>query len=167
MGSRAHESFSLASASMCEEGELPREERTVTPLHPRRNQQPSLWHRGPGPRVILLGWRPLGAEKSNRHSRQYCAPSGPPQRTKKVNFQNQCSGIEAPRAWLSKTIKCGDHGLVSHGDRCDSWRYQRRTNNNCVSKRIEAACRSPIKLLAPPVGSFPPLRRARGPLSVP
>jgi hypothetical protein len=32
-----------------------------------------------------------------------------------VNFQNQCSGIEAPRAWLSKTIKCGDHGQSAAG----------------------------------------------------
>jgi hypothetical protein len=101
---------------------------------------------GPGPRVILLGRRPLGAEKSNRRSRQYCAPLGPSQRTKKVNFQNQCSGIEAPRAWPSKTIKCGDHGSVSRGDKRDSWRDRRRTGSNCVSKCTEAACQSPIKL---------------------
>jgi hypothetical protein len=72
---------------------------------------------GPGPRVILLGRRFLGAEKSNHRSRQYRASSGPPQRTKKVNFQNQCSGIEAPHAWPCKTIKCEDNGSVSHGDR--------------------------------------------------
>jgi hypothetical protein len=98
------------------------------------------------PRVILLGRRSLGAEKSNRRSRQYRASSGPPQKTKKVNFQNQCSGIEAPRAWPSKAIKCGDHGSVSHGDMRGSWRDQRRAGSNCVSKRTEAACQSPIKL---------------------
>jgi hypothetical protein len=35
---------------------------------------------GLGPRVILLGRRFLGAEKSNRHSRQYRASSRPPQK---------------------------------------------------------------------------------------
>jgi hypothetical protein len=83
-----------------------------------------------------------------------------------VNFQNQCSGIEARRAWPSKTIKCEDHGSVSHGERRDSWRNRGWTGSNYDSKRTEAACQSPIKL-APPVDSFPPLRRARGPLLVP
>jgi hypothetical protein len=41
-----------------------------------------------------------------------------------VNFQNQCSGIEAPHAWPSETIKYGSHGSVSRGDRRDSWREQ-------------------------------------------
>jgi hypothetical protein len=59
-----------------------------------------------------------------------------------VNFQNQCSGIKVPRAWLSKTIKCGDHGSVSRGDRRESWRDQRQTGSNCVSKHTEAACQS-------------------------
>ena len=36
-----------------------------------------------------LGQRFLGAEKLNRHSHQYRAFSGPPQKTEKVNFQNQ------------------------------------------------------------------------------
>jgi hypothetical protein len=52
-----------------------------------RNKRASLWHEGPGPRVILLGCWFLGAEKSNRRSRQLCATSGPPQKTKKVIFQ--------------------------------------------------------------------------------
>jgi hypothetical protein len=39
-----------------------------------------------------------------------------------MNFQNQCSGIEAPRAWPSGTIKYGSHGSVSRGDRRDIWR---------------------------------------------
>jgi hypothetical protein len=41
-----------------------------------------------------------------------------------VNFQNQCSGIEAPRAWPSETIKYGSHGSVSREGRRDSWREQ-------------------------------------------
>jgi hypothetical protein len=63
-----------------------------------------------------------------------------------VNFQNQCSGIEARRAWPSKTIKCEDHGSVSHGERRDSWRNRGWTGSNYDSKRTEAACQSPIKL---------------------
>jgi hypothetical protein len=64
-----------------EEGEPPREERasaySSAPLRLRQNQQPSPCHKGPGPRVILLGRRFLGAEKSHRRSRQYLrAPRG-------------------------------------------------------------------------------------------
>jgi hypothetical protein len=51
------------------------------PLHLRRNRQPSLWHGGPGPQVILLERRFLGAEKPNHQSRLYRASSGPPQKT--------------------------------------------------------------------------------------
>jgi hypothetical protein len=80
------------SASMYGEGEPPHQEHATAcgsaPLHLRRNRQPSVWHEGPGPRVILLGRRFLGAEKSNRRSRQYRASSGPPQKTEKVNFQS-------------------------------------------------------------------------------
>jgi hypothetical protein len=86
-----------------EEGEPSCEECTPAygsaPLRLRQNQQPSPWHKGPGPPVILLGRRFLGAEKSHRRSRQYHASSGPPQKTEKVNFQNQYNGIEAPRTW--------------------------------------------------------------------
>jgi hypothetical protein len=95
----------------------PREERTVVPLLLRQKQRTSLWHGGPGPRVILLGHRFLGVEKSNYRSRQYHASSGPPQKIEKVNFQNQCSGTEAPRAWPGETIKCGGHRSVNRGDR--------------------------------------------------
>jgi hypothetical protein len=101
---------------------------------------------GPGPRVILHGRRFLGAEKSNRRSHQYRASSGPPQKIEKVNFQNQCSSIEAPRAWPSKTIKCGGHGSVSRGDRRGSWRDRGRTGSKYVSERTEAARQSTIQL---------------------
>jgi hypothetical protein len=113
---------------VCGEGEPTREERATTCgsalLRLRQNQQPSPWHKGSGPRVILLGRRFLGAEKSHRRSRQYRSSSGLPQKTEKVNFQNQCSGIEAPRAWPNETIKYGIHGSVSRGDRRGSWREQ-------------------------------------------
>jgi hypothetical protein len=93
----------------------------------------------------------------NRRSRQYRASSGSSQRTEKVNFQNQCSGIEAPRAWPGKTIKCGCHRSVSRTDRHGSWRDQRRTDNDYVSRRTGTArqsCFSPTCRLvsSPDVG---------------
>jgi hypothetical protein len=66
------------------------------PLRPRRNRQPSLWHGGLDPRVILLGRRYLRTEKSHRRSRQYHASPGPPQKTEKINFQIQCSDSRHP-----------------------------------------------------------------------
>jgi hypothetical protein len=104
---------------VCGEGELPHEEHTTAcgsaSLHLCRNQQPSLWRRGPVPRVTLLGRRFLGAEKSNRRSRQYRASLGPPQKTEKVNFQNQCSGIKAPRAWPVKPSNAETTGRSAAG----------------------------------------------------
>jgi hypothetical protein len=72
----------------------------------------------------------------------------PPQgrRGRQKIFQNQCSGIEASRAWPSKSIKCGGHGSVSRGDRRGSWRVRRRAGNNYNSKRTEAARQSLVKL---------------------
>jgi hypothetical protein len=74
----------------CGEGEPPREEQTTArssaPLHLHRKQRPSLRHRAPGPQVILLGRRFLGAERANHCSRQCSTSSGPPQKTEKVIF---------------------------------------------------------------------------------
>jgi hypothetical protein len=67
------------------------------PLLLRRNQQPKLYREGPGPRVTLRGRRFLGAEKTNCHSHQYRAFSGPPQKTEKVNFHNHMQQYRAPR----------------------------------------------------------------------
>jgi hypothetical protein len=64
----------------------------------------------------------------------------------KLNFQIQCGGTEAPRAWPSKTIKCEGDGSISRGDRRDSWRDRRWTGGNYDSKHIETASQSPIKL---------------------
>jgi hypothetical protein len=111
-----------------------------------RNKRPSLWHGGSGPRVILLGRRLLGAEKANRRSHQYRASSGPPQKTEKVNFQNQYSGIEAPRAWPGETIMRGGRGSVSRGYRRGNWRDRRRTGSDYVSERTEAAHQLPTRL---------------------
>jgi hypothetical protein len=65
----------------------------------------------------------------------------------KLNFQIQCGGTEAPRAWPSKTIKCEGDGSVNRGDRRNSWRDRRWTDGNYDSERTEAASQSPIKLL--------------------
>jgi hypothetical protein len=62
------------------------------------------------------------------------------------NFSNQCSGIEAPRAWPGETIMRGVHGSVSRGDKHGSWRDRRRTGSDYVSKRVEAAHQSPTRL---------------------
>jgi hypothetical protein len=43
----------------------------------------------------LVRWF-LCVEKSQRRSRQYHASSGPPQKTEKLNFQNQCSDSRHP-----------------------------------------------------------------------
>jgi hypothetical protein len=62
------------------------------------------------------------------------------------NFSNRCSGIEAPHIWPSETIMHGGRGSVSRGDRRGSWRVQRRTGSDYVSKRPKAARQSPVKL---------------------
>jgi hypothetical protein len=51
-----------------------------------------------------------------------------------MNFQNQCSGIEASHAWPGESIKCGGHGSVSRGDKRGSWRDRRWTGSDYVSK---------------------------------
>jgi hypothetical protein len=61
-----------ALVSECGEGGPPRKERIAVPLRLHRKQEPSLWHGGPGPRVILFGCRPPCAEKVNRCVR--CMP---------------------------------------------------------------------------------------------
>jgi hypothetical protein len=75
-------------------------------------------------------------------------------------------------------------GSVSRGDRYGSCRDRRQINSAridrraelmwCVSRRAKMAPQSPVmpcwrevQVLAPPAGSHPPLRWARGPLSVP
>jgi hypothetical protein len=84
-----------------------------------------------------------------------------------VNFQNQCSGIEAPRAWPCKAIKCGDHGSVNRGDRRDSWHDQKRAGSNCVSKRTEAACQSQSTSFGPTCRLVSSPEVGPGPLSGP
>jgi hypothetical protein len=106
----------------------------------------------------------LRTEKSHRHSRKYRAPSGPPQKTEKLSFFSKMQRLEAPRTWPNKAIKCGGHGSDSrgdrHGSRCDHGRTGSYRINGAQGQQAN-------QTLAPPAGSYPPLRRARGPLSVP
>jgi hypothetical protein len=66
-----------------------------------------------------------------------------------VKFQNQCNGIEAPRAWPDETIMHGGRRSISRGDKCGSWRDRRWTSSDYVSKRTEAAHQSPTRLFGP------------------
>jgi hypothetical protein len=79
---------------------------------------------------LALVLRPLGAAAEDREG----------------EFLNQCSGIEAPRAWPGETIRPGGRGSVSHGDRHGSWRDRRWIGGDYVSKSTEAAHQSPVKL---------------------
>jgi hypothetical protein len=105
--------------SVCEDGQPTREERATacgsTPLRSCQNRQPSLWHGGPGPRVILLGRRFLSTEKSNRHSRQYRASSRPLQETEKLNFQSQCSISRHPAHGPTKPLSAEVMGQSAAG----------------------------------------------------
>jgi hypothetical protein len=112
----------------------------------------------------------LGAGSWMQRSRTAARTSTAPPRGRRRRqkfFENQSSGIEAPRAWPSKTIKYEGDGSVSRGDRRDSWRDRGQTGSNYASGRTEASTPIDNPALAPPAGSYPPLRRARGPLSVP
>jgi hypothetical protein len=149
-GTRAHGSYSLGVGSGCEEGEPPREERAAArgsaPLHLRRNNGPVY---------------DMGAQAHNSYSLGVgswvqkeriaaCTSTAPPRdrcrRQRRRVFQNQCSSIEVPRAWLGETIGRRGRGSVSRGDRRGSWRHQRRSGRDYVSERTEAARQSPTKL---------------------
>ena len=74
-----------------------------------------LWHGGPGPHVMHLARRFLGAEKSHRRSRQYHASSRPSQKTKKINFQNRCSDPRHPAHGPTKTLSMEVTGQSAAG----------------------------------------------------
>jgi hypothetical protein len=65
--------------------------RGCAPPQLRYNRWSNLWHGGPGPHVIHLAHRFLGAGKSHRRSCQYHTSSRPSQKTKKISIQNRCS----------------------------------------------------------------------------
>jgi hypothetical protein len=70
---------------------------------------------GPGPHVMHLARRSLGAKKSHRRSRQYRVSSGPSQKTEKINFQNQCSDSRHPAHGPTKTLSAEVTGQSAAG----------------------------------------------------
>jgi hypothetical protein len=159
----------IFAATSGQKGEPPRRKRATASrlCAPSSLLQPAVQHGGPGPQVMHLACRLLGAEKSHCRSHQYHVSSGPSQKTEKIKFSKPVQRLEAPRAWPNNDIMCGGHGPVNRGNRRGSRRDHRRADINCINRRAGAASQSPIRLWPPPAGSYPPLRRARGPLSVP
>jgi hypothetical protein len=127
------------------------EERTASrgsvPLHPRRKKQMAQFlARDPGP-TSRTPWVPVpGCEEGEPPHAPVLRLLEAVAEDREGNFSNQCSGIEVPRAWPSKTIMRGGRGSVSRGDRRGSWRARRWTCSDYVSKRLEAVCQSPAKL---------------------
>jgi hypothetical protein len=98
--------------------------RRIRSMHPPRGCAPpqlrcsrwsNLWHGGPGPHVIHPARRFLGAGKSHRRSRQYRASSSPSQKTKKINFQNRCSGSRHPTHGPTETLSTEVTGQSAAG----------------------------------------------------
>jgi hypothetical protein len=81
-----------------QEGEPPRRKRTTAPrlCAPSASLQSAVQHGGPGPHVMQPARRLLGAKKLHRRLRQCRVPSGLPQKTAKISFQNQCSDLRHP-----------------------------------------------------------------------
>jgi hypothetical protein len=110
-----------------------------------------------------LARRFLRTEKSHRHSRQYHASSGPSQKTEKLCFQ-KCSDsrhlAHGPTKPLSAEVtgqSAAETGVavgVTMG-------------GPTVIASTGAQGQQANQTLAPPAGSYPPLRRAQWPLSVP
>jgi hypothetical protein len=63
-----------------------------------RNKPPSLWHGGPGPRVILLGAAAPGCGEGEPPLTPALRLLGAVAEDIEGNFSNQCSGIKAPHA---------------------------------------------------------------------
>jgi hypothetical protein len=127
-----------ASVSVCEKGEPPREERTAVPLHLRRKQRTSLWHGGPGPRVILLGRRSPCAKKANHHAR-----SEPPRLFISAESSGPASGTGG-RAHESYSLGVGLRVR------------RRRTATQGANRRASSS---------PPKAADQPLTRGLGPMS--
>jgi hypothetical protein len=78
-----------------------------------RSQRSSLWHGGPGPHVMYLACRFWYTKKSHRPSHQYHASSGPPQKTEKIGFQNQCSDSRHPAHGPTKPLSAEVTGQLA------------------------------------------------------
>jgi hypothetical protein len=62
-----------------------------------------------------LACRFLRTEKSHCHSRQYHASSRPPQKTERLNFQNQCSDSRHPAHGPTKPLSAEVTGQSAAG----------------------------------------------------
>jgi hypothetical protein len=87
--------------------------RSNAPPRLHRNQRSSLWHGGPGPHVMYLARWFWYTEKLHRHSCQYHASSGPPQKTEKIGFQNQCSDSRHPAHGPTKPLSAKVMGQLA------------------------------------------------------
>jgi hypothetical protein len=153
----------IFAATNGQEGELPHKERATAPrlCAPSASLQPAVqplaW--GPRPTCHAPGAPVTGC-------REVAPPLAPIPRLLgaaaedgEVKFSKPMQRLEAPRAWPNEAIKCGGHGSVSRGDRRGSRRDQGRTGSNCI-KRARRSSEPISQTLAPPAGSYPPLRQA-------
>jgi hypothetical protein len=89
--------------------------RGYAPPQLRCSRRSNLWHGGPDPHVIHPTRRFLGAGKSHRRSRQYCAFSRPSQKAKEIIFQNRCSDSSHPAHGPTKTLSTEVTGQSATG----------------------------------------------------
>jgi hypothetical protein len=143
-GAQAHESYSLGI-----DLRVRRRQTTMRGANRRASSSPpkptaQSLTRGPRP-TSHTPWAPVPGCREGEPPLALCR-LGAAAEDREGNFSNQCSGIKAPRAWPGETIMRGGRGLVSRDYRHGSWRDRRRTGGDYVSKRTEAARRSPVKL---------------------
>jgi hypothetical protein len=159
----------IFTATSGQGGEPPHKKRTTAPwlCAPLASLQPAVQPLAWGPRLTCHA--PGAQVTAYREVAPPLAPVphllGATAEDGEVKF-SKMQRLKAPRAWPNKAIKCRGHGSVSRGDRHGSQRDQGRPDSNCIKQAHRSS--EPIsQTLAPPAGSYPPLRRARGPLSVP
>jgi hypothetical protein len=126
----------------------PRGKRTTAPrlCVSSASLQPAVQHGGPGPHVMQLARRSLGAKKSHRHSRQCHDSLGPSRKTGKISFQNQCGDSRHPAHGPAVRAKCESHGPVNRKNGHARRRDHRRVGSHCINRRAGAACQPPIRL---------------------
>jgi hypothetical protein len=121
------------------------------------SQRSNLWHGGPGPHVRHPTRQFLGAEKSHRRSCQCRVSSGPSQKTEKINFQNQCSDSRHPVHGPIETLSAEVMGQSATGT---GMAVGVTMGGPAVIASTGAQGQQANQTLAPPAGSYPPLRRA-------
>jgi hypothetical protein len=157
----------IFAATSGQEGEPPHKKRATAPrlCAPRLHysQRSNLWHGGLGPHVMHLARRFPHTEKPHCHSRQYHASSGPPQKTEKFSFQ-KCSDSRHPAHGPTKPLSAEVMGQSAAGT---GVAVGMTMGGPVVITSTGAEGQQANQTLAPPAGSYSPLRWARRPLSVP